>query len=165
GTGVWVGAYLEMLSILAFLGFAAWAVTRLGDGVLAVAARGAAWSYASVSVLSLCVWDAVELRAGHGMGAQLAAALANVGEATFVGTWFLSAGFMLAVGALALAQRRRLLGWSGIAFAAVILAACAAPVSDTGQMAASLPWFVWIVAASIAMARRPRVHAAVPATV
>ena len=91
GTGVWVGAYLGLLGFLAFLAFAVWATTKLGGGLLGATARAAATAYASVSIAALCVFDAIEFRAGHGMGTQLATALTNINEALYVGSWFLSA--------------------------------------------------------------------------
>src|SRR5207249_3097800 len=68
GTGVWVGAYLGLLGFGAFLAFAVWATAKLGGGLLGATARTAATAYASVSIAALCVFDAVEFRAGHGMG-------------------------------------------------------------------------------------------------
>jgi len=36
-----------------------------------------------LSIAALCVFDAVEFRAGHGMGTQLATALTNINEALY----------------------------------------------------------------------------------
>jgi hypothetical protein len=152
GTGVWVGAYLELLSFGAFLAFAVWASAKLGGGLLGGVARALGTSYAAISIASLCVWDAIELRAGHGIGTQLATALSNVGEALFVGTWFLAAFFLLAAGALALSTARRALGWSAIAIALLTLLGAAAPTHDVTQSTGFL-WFIWIVWASISLAR------------
>ena len=158
GTGVWVGAYFELLSVGAFLAFAIWATAKLGGGLLGAVARSAATSYATITIASLCVWGAAEFRAGHGMGTQLATALTNLNEALYVGSWFLSAFFLLAAGALALTSARRALGWSAIAIALLTLAAAAAPTNGLGQNTVAL-WFIWIVWASISLARRERARA------
>jgi len=155
GTGVWVGAYLGLLGFVAFLPFAVWASAKLGGGLLGAIARTAASAYASVGIVSLCVFDAVEFRAGHGMGAQLATALTNINEALYVGSWFLSAIFLLAAGALALISARRALGWSAIAVALLTLVAAAAPTNSLAENPVLL-WFIWIAWASISLARGER---------
>src|SRR5438094_2084833 len=147
GTGVWVGAYLDLLGYGAFLAFAVWATAKLGGGVLGAVACAAGASYAAVGIAAWCVLDAVELRAGHGMGTQLATALTNINEALCVGSWFLSAVFLLAAGPLALTSGRRLLGWSAIAIALLNLAGTAAPTNGLAENPVLL-WFIWIVWAS-----------------
>ena len=158
GTGVWVGAYLGLLGIGAFLPFAVWATAKLGGGLLGAIARTTAGAYASVSIAALCVFDAVEFRAGHGMERQLATALTNINEALYVGSWFLSAFFLLAAGALALTSARRALGWSAIAIALLSLAGAAAPANSLAENAVLL-WFIWIVFASISLGRGERTRA------
>jgi len=155
GTGVWVGAYLGLLGFGAFLPFAVWASAKLGGGLLGAIARTAASAYASVGIVSLCVFDAVEFRAGHGMGTQLATALTNINEALYVGSWFLSAIFLLAAGALALISTRRALGWSAIAIALLTFVAAAAPTNSLAENPVLL-WFIWIAWASISLARGER---------
>ena len=155
GTGVWVGAYLGLLGFGAFLPFAVWASTKLGGGLLGAIARTAAAAYASVSIAALCVLDAVEFRAGHGMGTQLATALTNINEALYVGSWFLSAIFLLAAGALALSSARRALGWSAIAIALLTLIGAAAPMNSLAENPVLL-WFIWIAWASVSLARGER---------
>ena len=78
GTAVWIGAYLEFLSVGAFLAFAVWACAKLGGGLLGATARAAATGYAAVTIVSLAVMAAIAYRAGHGMGVQLATALVTV---------------------------------------------------------------------------------------
>lgn len=151
-TAVWVGAYLEMLSFGLFIAFAFWACAKLGGGVLGSVAGAAATGYATLSVASLCLMDAIAYRSGHGIPVQLGTALVTFNEALFVGTWFLSAFFLLAAGALALTSGRRLLGWSAIATAALTLVLTATSLDNLGQMA-NLLWLIWVVGASIALAR------------
>src|SRR5213078_2955073 len=147
--------YLGLLGIGAFLPFAAWATAKLGGGLLGAIARTTAGAYASVSIAALCVFDAVEFRAGHGMERQLATALTNINEALYVGSWFLSAFFLLAAGPLALTSGRRVLGWSAIVIALLNLAGTAAPMNSLAENPVLL-WFLWIAWASISLARGQR---------
>jgi len=152
GTAVWIGAYLELLSVGAFLAFAVWACAKLGGGLLGAIGRAAATGYATVTIASLGVMAAIAYRAGHGMGVQLATALVTLNEAVYVATWFMSVFFLLAAGALALTQTRRALGWSAIGVATLTLIGTAVSLENLGQMSGML-WFAWIVYASIAIAR------------
>jgi hypothetical protein len=151
-TAVWIGGYLEILSVGAFLAFAVWACAKLGGGLLGAIGRTAATAYAAVTIASLAVMAAIAYRAGHGMGVQLATALVTLNEALYVCTWFLSVFFLLAAGALALTQMRRVLGWSAIGLALLTLIGAAVSVDGVGQFGVML-WFAWIVYASIAIAR------------
>jgi hypothetical protein len=153
GVALWAGAYLELISFGLFLAFATWACAKLGGGVLGQIARAAATSYATISVASLAVMDTIAYRSGHGMGLQLATTLITLNEALFVVTWFLSAVFLLAAGALALQAGRQALGWSAVAIASIILVATPISVDNLAQMT-NLLWLAWIVAASVALARR-----------
>ena len=151
-TTVWIGAYLEVLSVGAFLAFAVWACVKLGGGLLGATARTAATGYAAVTIASLAVMGAIAYRAGHGMGVQLATALVTLNEALYVCTWFVSVFFLLAAGALALTQMRRALGWSAIGVALLTLIGAAVSVDGVGQFSVML-WFAWILYSSIAIAR------------
>ena len=153
GTAVWAGAYLEMLSYGFFLAFAAWACVRLGGGLLGGIAGAAAAGYAALSIAALAVGDAIEYRAGHGLGVQLGTALFTIQEALYVGTWFLSSFFLLAAGGLALSCGRRALGWAAFTVAGLTLVLTVVSLDNLGQMANFL-WLLWIVWASIALARR-----------
>jgi hypothetical protein len=155
GTAVWVGAYLEFLSVGAFLAFAVWACIKLGGGLLGAIGRAAATGYATATVASLAIMAALAHRAGHGISVQLASTLVTLNEALYVGTWFLTVFFLLATGALALSGARRALGWSAIAVAVLTLIGTAVSVENVGQFSVLL-WFGWIVYASIALARGQR---------
>jgi hypothetical protein len=158
GTAVWVGLYLELLSVGAFLAFAVWACAKLGGGVLGGIGRTTATSYATIIVASLGVTGAIAYRAGHGVGVQLGRTLVTLNEALFVGTWFLTAFFLLAAGALALTAGRRALGRSAIGVALITLIATAVSLDNFGQLS-TLLWYAWIVYASIALARGERMRA------
>jgi hypothetical protein len=165
-TAAWVGAYVEVLSFGCFLAFAVWACARLGGGLLGQIGRSAATGYATLSIASLAVMDSIAYRSGHGMGVQLASLLITLNEAFFVGTWFLSVFFLLAVGPLALSAGRRVLGWSALGVAGLTLGMTAVSLDNLGQMTNTL-WLLWIVCASVALARRPSTQltpAAIPQT-
>lgn len=158
GTAVWIGAYLEFLSVGAFIAFAVWACLKLGGGLLGGIAGAAATGYATAMIASLAIMAALAHRAGHGISVPLATTLVTVNEALYVSTWFLSAFFLLAAGTLALSAARRALGWSAIALAVVTLIVTAISVDGVGQFSVML-WFAWIVYASIAIARGRRAPA------
>jgi hypothetical protein len=146
------------LSFGFFLAFAVWACTKLGGGLLGQIARAAAASYATLSVASLAVIDAISYRAGHGLDVQLGRALVSVNEALYVGSWFLIAFFLLAAGAAALVSARRRLGLGAIGIALFTLLATAVSVTGVGQFGILL-FFVWIIWASVTLARPTHVAA------
>ncbi len=152
GSGTWVGAYIELLSFGFFLAFAVWACAKLGGGLLGQIARACATSYATLSIASLGLLDAIAYRSGKGMSVQLGSTLVTVNEALYVGTWFLAVFFLLTVGALALSSGHRVLGRSALVIAVIQLVTTAVSVDNFGQMSFTL-WLVWIVGASIALAR------------
>jgi hypothetical protein len=153
----WIGAYLNILSFGAFLAFATWTCATLGGGLLGTVGRAMATSYATLSIASLAVMNAVAYRAGHGLNIQLARALITTNEALFVGTWFLAAFFLLATGSLALQGSRPLLGWSALAVALFTLLATALSVTGIGQLSILL-FFAWIISASISLSRGPQTY-------
>ena len=164
GAAGWAGAYLELLSFGCFLAFLVWASARLGGGLLGALARAAGLGYAAISVAALCVMDALAYRAGHGVGAQLGTALANVSSALFVASWLLTAFFLLAAGPAALASGRRALGWSAVGIALLTLVLAPA-LRENGGQAGYFLWLGWIVYASVSLARRgPAREAAAVAT-
>lgn len=161
-TVVWVGAYLEILSMGLFLVFAIWLSIRLGGGLYGSIARGMAVANTAVSMVSLAILDTSAYLAGHALPVSTARLLVTVNGATFVTTWFLTAFFLLAVAPLALAQGRRVIGWSAVAIAAVTFVGVAADPNNLGQMSTMLA-LLWVVGTSIALIRREPRHAAVPA--
>jgi hypothetical protein len=152
GTGVWVAAHLILLSYCAFLVFAVWAAHRLGSGLRADLVRLSAACYVALGIAADCVLDATESRAGLGIDAQLATALARVNEALFVGAWFLYALFLVAAGAMAVTAGRRALGWAAIGVATLTVVGTAVSADNLGQNAFVL-WLAWTVWASISLAR------------
>jgi hypothetical protein len=158
GVGAWIGAYLELLSFGMFLAFAIWACARLGGGLLGAIAGAAATGYTTLSIGALGVGDALAYRAGHGMDVQLATTLITLNEAIYVCTWFLSVFYLLAIAPLALADGRRIIGWSAIGISLVVLVTTAVSLDNLGQMS-NLLWLGWVAGTSVALARGVRAEA------
>ena len=152
GSGVWVGAYLELAALAAFVLFAAWLFRSRRDP-LAVAGMVTAGVYAAVTVVSLVIGDVLEYRAGHGIGAQQLLALFDLQSGLYVVSWGIAAGF------LALAPVTGWLRRTALAIAALALIGMAMPKAPPGQFATML-FLVWTLVASIALARRSRASAA-----
>ena len=152
GNGVWVGAYLELASLAAFVVFAAW-LFRSQRGPLATAGMVTAAVYTAITMVSLVIGDVLEYRAGHGIGGQGLLALFDLQSGLFVISWGISAGF------LALAPVTGWLRRTALAIAALALIGMAMPKAAPGQVAALL-FLVWTLVASIALARRSRASAA-----
>ena len=159
GTAAWIGAYLELISFGMFLAFAIWACLRLGGGLLGAIAAAAATGYTTLSIGALGIGDALAYRAGHGMDVQLATTLTTLNEAVYVCTWFLAVFYLLAVAPMAIATGRRMIGWSAIGVSLLILVTTAVSLDNLGQMS-NLLWLLWIVAASVSLARRSDAKAA-----
>ena len=159
GTAAWTGAYLELISFGMFLAFAIWACLRLGGGLLDAIAAAAATGYTTLSIGALGIGDALAYRAGHGMDVQLATTLTTLNEAVYVCTWFLAVFYLLAVAPMAIATGRRMIGWSAIGVSLLILVTTAVSLDNLGQMS-NLLWPLWIVAASISLARGSAAKAA-----
>lgn len=156
GTATWIGAYLEIASFGLFLAFAVWAIAKLGEGVLAQLGRAAAVGYATLSIASLAVIDALSYRAGHGISVPIGRTLVAVNEALYVASWFLVALFLLAVGLIALKAARRALGWSSVAIAVYTLVATPS-ISTFGQF--TIPLFLlWTAGVAITLARHGRIR-------
>jgi len=161
-TTVWVGAYLEILSMGLFLVFALWAARRLGGGLIGSIASGFAVATVAVSTVSLALLDTEAYLAGHALPVEIARTLVTLNGATYVTTWFLTAFFLLAVAPLAVAGGRKVVGWSAAGIAALILVATAADPGNLGQLAFTLS-LVWTAVASIALVRREPRGAVTPA--
>jgi hypothetical protein len=159
---VWVGAYLEIISMGLFLAFAIWLCARLGGGLYGSIARGMVIANTAVSMVSLALLDTSAYLAGHSLPTSTARVLVTLNGATFITTWFLTAFFLLAIAPLALAQGRRVIGWSAVAVAAETLIGVAADPSNLGEMSSMLA-LIWVVGTCVALLRREPRRAAVPA--
>jgi hypothetical protein len=157
GAGTWVGAYLEIASVCFFLAFAVWVAEKLGGGLLGSVARLAATANAGAGVVSLGVGDAISYEAGRGMSVDVARALVTVNEAIYICTWFVVAGFLAALGLLALRAGRRVVGWSALAIVSLTLVLTPLSFDNLGQMTQML-WPLWVVGVCVALVRTPQRH-------
>jgi hypothetical protein len=155
----YVGGYLELLAMLALVVFIAqlWSVLRAAEGehgplsatVLAGGLLSAAIKISSFPAAFAALW-----RAKQGVEPQLAAALLDMNNASFVLSWAADA---LMVGAAAILIIRtsvlpRWLGWSGGAITVILLASV--PVASKAPPLGFLLTILWIVATSVVLARR-----------
>jgi hypothetical protein len=155
GTGVWAGAYMELLSIGFFLAFAVWLSDRLGGGLLGSVIRLAAAANAGGGLVSLAVINVISYRAGHGIGMDSAKTLVTASEAIYVGTWMFTATFLVAAGILALRAGRRAIAWSALAIVAYTLVFTPLSFDGAGQFS-QLLYLAWLAVVSIARARGRR---------
>jgi hypothetical protein len=157
----WVGVYtgiLGLLSLVVFTAVLAAAIRRneraqpwlsnivLGAGLLSVA----------VKLTSLPAAFALAYRAHEGFEPQLATALTDMNDFSFVLTWPLTA-LMIGAAATGILRYRALpawLGWSGAAVALALLAAV--PLAfGAGAFIAFVTSSVWLALASLTMVVRP----------
>jgi hypothetical protein len=152
-SGVWAGAYMEMVSIAFFLAFAVWAAEKLGGGLLGSVVRAAAYVSGGAGIVALAGMNALSYLAGHGINVQSARVLSTFNQSVYVGTWFITATFLAAAGALAIKAGRRVLGWSALAIVVYTLVFTPLSLDNAGQFS-QLLWLAWVVGASIALLRR-----------
>ncbi|MFL5840730.1 MAG: hypothetical protein ACJ77Z_09825 [Thermoleophilaceae bacterium] len=145
GGQVWVGRYLELISLVAFVVFAA-TLFRTRRDVVSTAGLLVAACFAAVTAVSLAVGGVLEYRAGHGLGAQGILVLFDLESALYFASWGLAAGFLVLA---------PVAGWwrrSAIAIAALSLVGLAMPTKSPGQFSVML-FLIWILALSLSRAR------------
>lgn len=155
----YIGGTVELVGVLATIVFAAtlWAVLRGADGddsVPAATAFGAGLASATIKLASLPAVFAAVWRHKDGLNPQLAAALVDMNNVSFVLTWTLDA-VMLAAAATVILHRRvlpRWLGWLAAATAAISIVS--APAADHVPPLGILLTFLWILSTSIVLTRR-----------
>jgi hypothetical protein len=130
-------------------------VEKLGGGLLGSVARLAAAANVGGGLVALAIGDAISYEAGRGLSVGVARALVTVNEAVYVSTWFVVAGFLAAVGILALRAGRRIVGWSALGIVAYTLVLTPLSVDDLGQFS-QLLWLAWAACVSVALVRSPR---------
>src|SRR4051794_10413212 len=86
GTGVWIGAYLELASMAAFGLFALW-LCRERRGLLSTAGTVTAAVYVATTIAALIAGDAISYGSAHGLGDQSLLALFYVQSGLFFTTW------------------------------------------------------------------------------
>ena len=159
GTAAYLGGTLELLGILATIVFAAtlWSVLRgdqHDDGIAPATALGAGLASATIKLASLPAAFAALWRHKQGIDPQLAAALIDMNNVSFVLTGTLDA-VMLAAAAVVILRRAvlpRWLGWLGAATATLLI--LSAPAADHVPPLGILLAFLWIASTSVVLTRR-----------
>jgi Domain of unknown function (DUF4386) len=159
-TASYAGGLLELLGILTMIVFAAtlWSVLRRAegeDGVLAATAFGAGLVSAALKLASAPALFAAVWRSNEHLDPQFATALVDMNNVAFVLTWTVDA-VMLGAAAIVILRTRALprwLGWLAAATAAISL--LSAPLADRVPPIGILLTFVWIIAISVVLFRRP----------
>lgn len=157
GAAHYAGSVVELLGILATIVFVAtlWSVLRSGDsedGIASATAFGAGLTSAAVKLASIPAAFAATWR--HGLSPQLATALVDMNNASFILTWTLDA-VMLAAAATVIfrgAVLPRWLGWFGMVTAVLLIVS--APAADHVPPLGMLLGFVWIISTSVVLTRR-----------
>ena len=152
GTGAWIGAYLEILSVPAFAVFAVW-LFRSESGVIARVGLLGVASYLVIATMSLVIGDVLSYQSGHGLGAQTILALFDLQAGLYAVSWGVAGGI------LAIAPVSGWLRRAALAIAALSFIGMAMPKAAPGQVAAML-FFVWVLAASAGPMLRRRGAAA-----
>jgi hypothetical protein len=157
----WIGAYLEVLGLLFFVVFAAVlaAAIRRREGAtpwLSNVILGAGLITVTVKLASFPASFALAYRAHEGFEPQLAAALTDMNNLSFILTWPLSALMIgaAAAGILRYGALPAWLGWSGAAVAIAVLSAV--PLAfGPGAFIAFITSSLWVALASATMVVRP----------
>jgi hypothetical protein len=145
GTGVWVGAYLELAALAAFGLFAIW-MFRERRGAAAAAGLLTAAAYVTATVAALVVGDALAYGAAHGLSDQSLLALFYVQSGLFFATWGIAALFLL------LAPIGGWLRRTAVAIGVLLLIAMAFPTGGASQFPNMLFLF-WMAAAGLKLSR------------
>ena len=155
----WAALYIELLGILAFVFFlgSLWSVLRRAEGErgpFSAIAFGAGLVSVGVKIASLPAVIAAFYRGQEGMDPQLAAALIDMNEVSFVLTWAIDAVLLAATAVVVLhtGALPRWLGWSAAVLSPALLVGVAFATSF-GFVPYGLT-MVWIVATSIVLIRR-----------
>jgi hypothetical protein len=157
----WIGSYLAVLGLLCFVVFAAVlaAAIRRREGAqpwLSNVILGAGLITVTVKLASFPAAFALAYRAHEGFEPQLAAALTDMNDFSFVLTLPLMALMIgaAAIGILRYGALPTWLGWSGAAVALALLAAL--PLAfGAGAFIAFLTSSLWLALASLTMVVRP----------
>jgi hypothetical protein len=153
------GGVVELVGILTLIVFAAtlWSVLRSADsedGIASATAFGAGLVAAAIKLASFPAAFAAIWRHDQGINPQLAAALVDMNNVSFVLMWTLFA-VMIAAAATVIFRSGvlpRWLAWFGAVTVtiSIVSAPAAAHVPPLGVMLA----FIWIVATSVVLTRR-----------
>lgn len=162
----YVGGFLELLGLLAFVVFVAtlWSVFREADGdssPLAATVFGAGLISAAIKIGSAPPLLEAMTRAKH-IDPQLAAALVDMNGFAFALTWAIDGLVLAAAGAVVLRTHilPRWLGWAAVAlFPLLVLTSAGAPHVPPFAFLLALVWFA---AAAVLLALRRNAPTAAP---
>jgi hypothetical protein len=157
-----LGEYLSTLSLIAFLWFlgSLWATLRRAEGEPAwlslVALASGLMIVATVSAGAS--WPLAVFRQDEGLDPQIARLLFDQGNFAFANAWVMLASLSLATGVVSIRTRAlpRWLGWAGVVIAVGLLAARAVWASSGLVFLPFGLCYLWLIAISIALIRRPR---------
>jgi hypothetical protein len=144
GTGVWIGAYLELASLAAFALFAIWLFRERRSAL----ASAVVTTYVVTTIAALVAGDALAYGSVHGLSDQSLLVLFYLQSGLFFATWGIAAAFLL----LAPAD-----GWmrrTAVAIGALLLIAMAFPTGGASQFPNML-FLIWVLVASIRFATKP----------
>jgi hypothetical protein len=154
-----VGIYVEAVSILLFLGFAAWLWSLArdaegGSGWLATAGFSAAALHIVLALASNAVWWAILDSGRRGTNPQTLAIVRDVAQHTFDTSNLCLGMFLVLVGYVLFSTRAvpRLIGATALVLGLGLMVPQAIQI-------VMLPVFVWIVAVSIYLLVRPTLAA------
>ncbi|HXN90973.1 MAG TPA: hypothetical protein VN906_05760 [Candidatus Sulfotelmatobacter sp.] len=157
----WMGAYLAVLGLLCFVVFTAVlaAAIRRREGAqpwLSNVILGAGLITVTVKLASFPAAFALAYRAHEGFEPQLAAALTDMNNLSFILTWPLSALMIgaAAAGILRYGALPAWLGWLGVAVAIALFASVPFAFGQ-GAFVAFITSSLWVVLASATMVARP----------
>jgi hypothetical protein len=156
----YAGSMMELLGILLTIVFAATvaSVLRRGEGehaILSTTVFGAGLVSAALKIASVPAMFAALWRAKDGLDPQLAAVLIDMNNVSFVLTWAADA-LMLGAASVVIVRSGvlpRWLGWFAGVAAAVSIAGV--PVANVVPPLGILLTFIWFIAVSIVLYRRP----------
>ena len=158
----WAGGYIEVLALLFFVCFLAslWSFLHRAEGangVLATTTLGAGLVAVAVKFAGFPAAATLSFRASEGVDSQLAAALMDMNNFSFVLTGALNAVVLMGTAAIVIQTLAlpRWLGWSAVVIALGLLAGGAAATSGTIFLPMLL-YLVWVVVASVILFRRTK---------
>lgn len=159
-----IGAYISILSLVAFLWFLGvlWDELRTvesGSGWLSLIAVGSGLVTAS-ALSGSGGWPLAVFRIGEGLDPQIARLLFDQGNLNFANIWVSLGSMVLAVGLVVRGSDRfpKWLGWGSILLAIALLLARAVWTSSIAFAPYVLFW-VWMIALGIIFLRRPGANA------
>ena len=158
---LWVGGFLEWIGILLFVPFGArLAGAFRGDAAadwLPSTVFGAALLFVATGIVSLSAGATAYFQAGGALDPAVAPTLAYIRSFAFTLGWGVGALFLAAVASLVLTRGvlPRWLGWAAAVVALLLVVSLATPKAEFAQTPPMLMG-LWILAASVALLRRPR---------